>query len=210
MVTPSTPPTRNRLSDDRLDEIFEATLHVLAESGYDRMTLDAVAQRAHTSKATLYRRWQGKLPLVIDSLRSIKGMSTIPDTGSLREDLLTAYCSPGGLTDPAIIGSFGSVVSVLSRDDELATSFRAALVEPKAQDTLRIFERARDRGEISPDVPLDVICQAIAAVVLHRHLVLGAASDRDIVARIVDELVLPALRSTSSLQDSHRPSERSR
>ena len=60
--------TRPRVEGDREAEILEATLDVLGEVGYDRLTMDAVALRAKASKATLYRRWNGKVSLVIDAL----------------------------------------------------------------------------------------------------------------------------------------------
>src|SRR5580700_5639700 len=65
----------------------DATLALLAEIGYDRLTIDAVAARAHSSKATIYRRWSGKAELVVDALHSLKGSPPTPDTGSLRGDL---------------------------------------------------------------------------------------------------------------------------
>ena len=47
---------RPRVEGDREREILDAALEVLSEVGYDRLTMDAVAQRAKASKATLYRR----------------------------------------------------------------------------------------------------------------------------------------------------------
>ena len=65
-----------------------ATLESLAESGYDQLTIDAVAARARCSKATIYRRWPGKAALVITAVRRHAGQPAIaaPDTGSLRSD----------------------------------------------------------------------------------------------------------------------------
>src|SRR6202451_3503036 len=65
----------------------DAALALLAEIGYDRLTIDSVAARAHASKATIYRRWPGKAELVVDALTSLKGAPLVPDTGTLRGDL---------------------------------------------------------------------------------------------------------------------------
>src|SRR3954447_6644599 len=81
--------------------ILAATLEVLADVGYDRLTMDAVAARAKASKATLYRRWTNKVTLVIEALQHAKSPTDVPDTGSLREDLLAAFCGVGGLSDSA-------------------------------------------------------------------------------------------------------------
>jgi AcrR family transcriptional regulator len=58
-------------------------LELLAEIGYDRLTIDAVAARAHASKPTIYHRWSGKAELVVDALGCLKGAPPLPDTGSL-------------------------------------------------------------------------------------------------------------------------------
>src|SRR5271163_3763605 len=67
--------------------IRDAALDLLAEIGYDRLTMDAIAARAHASKATIYRRWPGKAALVVDALNCSKGSMLEPDTGSLEGDL---------------------------------------------------------------------------------------------------------------------------
>src|SRR5277367_6924805 len=65
----------------------DAALELLAEIGYDRLTIDSVAARAHASKTTIYRRWSGKAELVVDALNCLQRSRPAPDTGSLRGDL---------------------------------------------------------------------------------------------------------------------------
>src|SRR6478672_9467119 len=91
--------SRPRVEGDRELEIFDAALDVLADVGYDRLTMDAVAAAARASKATLYRRWSSKAALVIDALLSQKAPHEPADTGNLRDDLLATFCGMGGLTD---------------------------------------------------------------------------------------------------------------
>lgn len=184
---------RPRVDGDREQQIFHATLTVLAEMGYDNMTLDAVAAAAHASKATLYRRWNGKLPLVIDALKSMKASTSVPDTGNLRDDLLATYCSPGGVTDRASVDTFASVLSAVTRDPEFAAVFRAEIVEPKMVASRAIYRRAQDRGEIPADADIDLFAHSLAGIVLHRHYVLGNFPDDDLVARVLDQIILPAL-----------------
>ena len=88
--------------------------------------MDAVAAAARASKATLYRRWNGKVALVIDALISQKAPHDVPDTGSLRGDLLATFCGDGGLTDHSAVATFASVLTAISRDDEFAAAFRDA------------------------------------------------------------------------------------
>ncbi|MDO9497193.1 MAG: TetR/AcrR family transcriptional regulator [Nocardioides sp.] len=183
---------RPRIEGDRELEILDATLDALAELGYDRLTMDAVATRARASKATLYRRWNDKASLVIDALLSQKGPVTEPDTGTLRGDLLESFCGMGGLTDTHQIALFASVLTAITRDEEFAEAFRRDFIAPKAAIGRRIFERAEARGELGPDVDLDLFAPAVPGIVLHRLFLLGEAPDAALIARVVDQIILPA------------------
>ena len=79
---------RPRVEGEREDEILDATVTLLMEVGYDRLTMDAVAKEAHASKATLYRRWETKASLVVEALVRAKSAPHVADhdTGSLRTD----------------------------------------------------------------------------------------------------------------------------
>jgi AcrR family transcriptional regulator len=184
--------SRPRVEGDREQEIFDATLQVLEEVGYDRLTMDAVAEAAHASKATLYRRWNGKVALVIDALQSAKGFQEAPDTGTLRGDLLATFCGVGGLTDHSAVAMFASVLTAISRDVEFAAAFREKFVAPKAAIGRLIFERARDRGELREGIDLDLFAPALAGICLHRMFLMGLPPDRDLIARVVDQIILPA------------------
>src|SRR3954452_8735043 len=120
-MTPST--ERPRIEGDREQEILDATLEVLADVGYDRLTMDAVAARAKASKATLYRRWTNKVSLVVEALQHQKGPNVVPDTGSLRNDLRAVFCGSGGLTDQHTVAQFASVLTAIARDPEFAEAF---------------------------------------------------------------------------------------
>jgi AcrR family transcriptional regulator len=183
---------RPRVEGDRELEILEATLAILAEVGYDRLTMDAVASRAKASKATLYRRWSSKANLVIDALRHSKGPHEFPDTGSLRSDLQTAFCGMGGLTDPDTVAVFSSVLTAIARDPEFAEQFRQHFVEEKIELSRSVWERARDRGDLRDDVDLDLLAPALAGIVLHRVFLMGQLPDEDLITRVIDQIILPA------------------
>lgn len=192
------PATRPRVEGEREQQIFEAALAVLADVGYDRLTMDAVAHAARASKATLYRRWNSKVALVIDALKSTKGPTLIPDTGNLRDDLLQSYCGVGGLTDHSSVDTLASVLTAMTRDPEFAEAFRRDVIGPKVQATLRIYARAQARGEIRDDVDLELVGGALAGIVLHRHYMAGDFPDQNLIARVLDQIILPAVRPNSS------------
>lgn len=183
---------RPRIEGERELEILDATLEVLGDVGYDRLTMDAVATRAKASKATLYRRWNGKVSLVIDALLSVKTTPSQPDTGSLRGDLIESFCGMGGLTDPRSVATFASIVTAISRDQDFADAFREQVIGPKAQVSREIFERARERGEIADSVDIELLAPALAGIVLHRVYVMGPQPDADLITRVIDQIILPA------------------
>jgi AcrR family transcriptional regulator len=191
-MTPSEAATRPRVEGDRELEILEATLDVLADVGYDRLTMDAVATRAKASKATLYRRWTNKVSLVIDALLLTKDVEEVPDTGSLRADLLEMHCGQGGVTDERAVGVLASLITAVNKDPEFATAFRRDFIGPKVTIGRAAFERARDRGEIDPDVDIDLMAPALAGMVLHRTFILGEPPTESTIAALVDQIILPA------------------
>jgi AcrR family transcriptional regulator len=191
-VTPTETGTRPRVEGERELQILEATLEVLDEVGYDLLTMDAVASRAKASKATLYRRWKGKPELVVAAIMAHKGESVVPDTGTLRGDLLAAYCGAGGLNDPLAQSVLSAVVTAMGRDPEFAEVYRRDFIGPKIASSRAIYERARARGEVHPDADLEMLAPSLAGIVLHRAFLLGEAVTPDLVARVLDEVVLPA------------------
>ncbi|MBU2696348.1 TetR/AcrR family transcriptional regulator [Nocardioides sp. WV_118_6] len=185
--------TRPRVEGNREQEILDATLAVLVDMGYDRLTMDAVATKAKASKATLYRRWEGKAALVIDALMSQKTPLEVPtDTGSLRGDLLAVFCGSGGLTDDHQTSILGSVVTAIGRDAEFAAAFRERFVGPKVDVARQIYQRAHDRGELRDDLDLEILSAALPGIVLHRMFLLGEPATPDLIARVVDQVILPA------------------
>lgn len=185
---------RPRVEGEREAEILDATLTLLASVGYDRLTMDAVAAEARASKATLYRRWSSKPALVVDALLRTKEALQAPvvDTGSLREDLMQMACVHGGLTDARSAQVMAGVVTAIQRDPEFAEEFRTRVIAPKIAVIRGIFERARTRGEITADLDLDLLAPALPGIILHRSFVLGFPPDEQTVARVVDEIILPA------------------
>lgn len=187
-----TPIERPRVAGDRELEILDATLEVLSDVGYDRLTMDAVAARAKASKATLYRRWTNKVSLVVDALQHSKGPTQVPDTGSLRDDLRLLMCGEGGLGDPQSVAVFAAVLTAIVRDAEFGAAFRDQVVGPKIAASQQVWERARERGELREDADLSLLEPALAGIVLHRVFVMGETPDDELITRVIDQILLPA------------------
>jgi AcrR family transcriptional regulator len=192
---------RPRVEGAREDEILQTALQLLAEVGYDNLTMDAIASAARASKATLYRRWSSKVELVVDALDRMKAYSEQDpvDTGSLRSDLLAAACSAGGVTDEFGLSVLGSIVTAIQRDEEFAAAFRGHFVVKRVAYQRGIFQRAIDRGELPAGVEVDSLLFVLPALCLYRAYVLGEHVTPDIVTRVVDDVVMPAVYRQAQL-----------
>ncbi|GAA2753474.1 TetR/AcrR family transcriptional regulator [Amnibacterium kyonggiense] len=178
-------------------EILDAALDVLAETGYDAMSMDLVAARAKAGKATLYRRWPSKADLVIDAVTCMKQAQSriedLPDTGTLRGDLV-ALIRPHSMEEAERkMRVMGAVVSMLSRDPGLADAVNEAITEPRARLNRALIERAIARGEVSPRVDVDTVAHISPSMVAYRTLVQRKPVDREYLISLIDGVVLPAL-----------------
>jgi AcrR family transcriptional regulator len=180
-----------RPRDGRIDRaVHEATLALLDESGYLALSIEAVARRARVSRPAVYRRWPSKAALVVDALGAVAGTDPVPDTGSLRGDLLALTCSMAATYDtPAARRVVPGLLADLAHQPELAEQFLGAYVEPRRASTRRAFARAVERGEIPPVADLEVVCDLLAGPLLLRAFVLGRPTDEATAAAIVDAVV---------------------
>jgi AcrR family transcriptional regulator len=169
----------------------EAALVLLAEVGYDRLTMDGVAARARAAKTTIYRRWPGKAELVVDALTSLKGAPDIPDTGSLRQDLRALAES---ITSAE--SQFGAQVTIgmvnaLARDGELRRVFGEQFIAPRMAGFRTVFERAVARGEMPGGHDLDLLARLFPALALHQLVMSGELPGTRLACQIMDQVVYP-------------------
>ncbi|MCU1446897.1 TetR/AcrR family transcriptional regulator [Cryobacterium sp.] len=178
-------------------EILAAALEVLAETGFDGMTIDMVASRAKAGKATLYRRWPSKNELVIDAVACMKQgdlvPSRLPDTGTLRGDLV-AMIKPRSIDEAEKkMQIMAGLMSMLSAAPELAEAANAALVKPRAEVNRFLIQRAVDRGEISPRCDVETLCLVTPSMAAFRTLIERKPVDRDFLISLIDGVLLPAV-----------------
>lgn len=191
-------PRLGRRRDHTRDpEILAAALDVLAETGYDGMTIDLVAARAKAGKATLYRRWPSKAELVIDAVTCMKhddlDQGGLPDTGTLRGDLV-ALIRPHSIEDgERKLKLMAGLMSMLSRAPELAEAANAAIVQPRAAVNRIVMRRAVDRGEIAATCDIETLSLVAPSMVAYRVLILRQPANRDFLVSLIDGVILPAV-----------------
>jgi AcrR family transcriptional regulator len=179
----------------REQAILDAALELLMEVGYDRLSMDALAERARAGKATIYRHWSGKAQVVAEAVRRLKGdrITDFPSTGSLRGDLqaaLTSMCGSFTDTESAILVG---VLSAMRTDPELATLVRTQMLDDKKGSFDAIIERAVGRGELPPGTCAALVEEVIPALLMTRLVIMGQPIDADYATHVVEDIVLPML-----------------
>lgn len=190
------PGPRGRQRDKALDpEILRAALDVLTETGYERMTMDAVAARAKTGKATIYRRWASKAHLVVDAIATAGRIgnttANLPDTGSLRGDLRALAATSSRKENRTILEMMAGLISALPHHSDLAAIVRDQLIAPRTAQMRDVLERAAARGEITPGRNLDTLSLVAPAMTVYWLMIANKPIDKAFFAVLVDEILLP-------------------
>jgi AcrR family transcriptional regulator len=165
------------------------------EVGYDRFSMDALAERAKAGKATIYRHWSGKAQIVAAAVRRLKMdvLAEPVDTGSLRGDLLgelTQMCTSVTTEDAALVAG---VMSAMRTDPELAHLVRTQVIESKRGKFQGIIDRAVSRGELPAGSQPDPVDEVIPAMLMNRLVIQGEPLDEAFATHMVDDIVLPLL-----------------
>ncbi|KRE23055.1 TetR/AcrR family transcriptional regulator [Agromyces sp. Soil535] len=201
---PSVEPVRGRSTSTlgrkrdhtRDPQILEAAVDVLAETGFDGMTIDMVAARAKAGKATIYRRWPSKADLVLDAVACMKAGELdpehLPDTGTLRGDLV-AMIRPRSIEEgERKLRIMGGLFGMIANSPELADAVHAAIIEPRVAVNRLFLRRAIERGEISPDCDVETLAVLASAMAAFRVLVQKQPVDAEYLISLIDGVLLPA------------------
>jgi AcrR family transcriptional regulator len=183
-------------SEEAHRAILDAALELLVEVGYSGLTVEGIANRAGVGKATIYRRWASKLPLVIEAFGQLPALEDA-DTGDLVTDLermLRSYLevfssSPLGAVVPSLAGE-------LPHNPELMALF-APLVRSRRQPLIRALQRGVARGEIPPDTDLDLAADLVVGPITVRLFFSRVRISPKLVPAIV-RLALDGIRGSRS------------
>lgn len=194
-MTEASTTRRSRITPEREAELYAAVLDLLREVGYDALTMDAVAARTRSSKATLYRQWGGKPELVVKAIRHTKpGNVSEIDTGSLRGDLHTLTSQEDDCTMQQNAALMRGLFMAVHGNPDLLQAFKELLIEPEMEEFRRIVRRAVDRGEVRADRPaLDYVVHMLVGAFATRTLIDDMPPTKAFLTSYIDAVVLPAL-----------------
>ncbi|MBP2582694.1 MULTISPECIES: TetR/AcrR family transcriptional regulator [unclassified Streptomyces] len=186
---------RSRLTPERESELYGAVLDLLREVGYDALTMDAVAARTHSSKATLYRQWGSKPELVARALRDNKpaDLSQI-DTGTLRGDFQELVDRSDDCQMERDSALMRGLAHAVHTNPDLHRALRELLIEPEMNGLDEVLRRAVRRGEVDAGNPaLKLVPHMLIGAFIARPLIDDQPVDHAFLKTYVNAVVLPSL-----------------
>jgi AcrR family transcriptional regulator len=187
--------------------IVHATIQILVQDGYDGLTMAGVAQRAGVSTATLYRRYESKVDLVVGCITTLKDQFHEPvDTGSLAGDIRALVLEGCAAFSSESAGLMKALIGEVQRNPELGEAMRERMLSQRNDHGLRLIELAVERGEIAPPADPELALQMIMGPFVFRSLVTGEPVDGE----FADHLCTLALRLLGATDDPGSAAEAAR
>jgi AcrR family transcriptional regulator len=182
------PPGRPR-SERARRAILQAANELLENEGFTAVTVEAIAERAGVSKATVYRWWPNRAAVVMDGfLSTVSSEVPFPHTGHAREDIRLHMRR---LTE-ALSGKIGQTVAALiaegQADPELAEALRSRWLSVRRAEAREILELGIERGELREDLDPEVAVDILYGPIYYRLLVAHAPVDEDFAGILAEHI----------------------
>lgn len=148
--------------------ILQATLALLAEIGFDAMSIEAIAARAGVGKTTIYRRYVSKEELVADAIENMREEVVIPNTGNLWGDIDALIENAAQITlSPLGRQTVAMIISSASSNSQFAQIYWTKYLQPRRQAFAIVLERAKARNEIQPEIDPNLVFDMVSGVMLY-------------------------------------------
>lgn len=183
---------RGRARDPEVNEaILAATMDLLAEIGYARLTMDQVAVRARVGKASAYLRWPNKVALVAEAIQHRAAVvPDVPDTGSLREDMRT-FLRALLRSKSAAQRALAAVTGEIASNPELAKAWRQGVAGRLLARVRELVQRAVARGELPASSDVELLSLVPLTLLQSWRQGHDQSPDDTVVERIVDQFFTP-------------------
>jgi AcrR family transcriptional regulator len=190
------------LQADVTEAIRQAFFAELAECGYGRLSIEAVARRAGVGKPAIYRRWRSKQDMAVALISEVAwAYLDMPDTGSLEGDVIAfLHAEYAVLTDRLAKAIIPDVLSEANRNDDLAATLLRTVRDPRRARAAAIIRRAIERGEVADTLNTDLALDVLAGPLYWRlSVVHQPVGDAELVQLV--EMIMGAFTYVSALPD---------
>jgi AcrR family transcriptional regulator len=171
--------------------ILTSTLRILQEHGYGGLTIEGVAADANVGRPTIYRRWPSKAALAVAALVTSNRLALpVPDTGSLRRDLIAVQRHQVELMNsPESRRITAGLIADLATDPELADIYLDQYVAPRRAEVWQVLQRGVDRRELAADTDFAFVYDLLMGPLFMRAVVWGQPLAPDAAERTTDVVI---------------------
>jgi AcrR family transcriptional regulator len=173
-------------SEESEEAILAATIQLLSEKPLRSISMEEIARTAGVGKATIYKWWPSKAYVALDAfLRKTNQMVPVPDTGSVRRDILEQVRSLMVFYRSLAGRVLGQFVAEAQSDKEFAALYRERFLKPRREATGVVFDRGVKRGELDLYLNRELVLDMIYGPAVYRLMVGHAPLE----AKLADEMV---------------------
>ncbi|MFH8785369.1 TetR/AcrR family transcriptional regulator [Streptomyces roseoverticillatus] len=165
-------PDASRRSERSRRAILDAALELVGESGFAKLTIEAIAARAGVGKQTIYRWWPSKAAVLFEACvpEGIDPASIeLPDTGDIAADLKTVLrATVDDLNDARLDAPTRALTAETANDPELGRALTEKVLEPQLQAYVRRLRAAQEAGQVDPDTDVRIALELLVGPLFHR------------------------------------------
>lgn len=183
------PATGRRRNTRAHAAILDATMELLTAVGYQELSIESVAARAGVGKATIYRWWQGKGPLVLEAIHSRVPLAAVALTGDPRADLRAVIQVAADTYGADVVGSTLPALASSIETDSPSGDLLWQFLSPQRDLARRILHHAAAVGAVPPDIDIELVIDLCIGTVLYRALIGGTGVDADMIERLTSLIV---------------------
>lgn len=183
-------------SEEARRRTIEATVDTLLELGADGLTVEEIAARSGVAKSTIYRHFGCREHLLVEAVRSCIVEQPTPDSGSLAQDLTELFTRYDESEETKRLNELFPLLLDASRRDPAMREVMEVLLLERQRPMRTVLKLAQARGEIDPDLDLDIAVAMLIGPFTYRRMVQDAEITEDFVATVVPGGIA-ALRSTA-------------
>lgn len=178
----------------------------MAERGIDATSMDAIAQRAGVSKATIYNHWQDKEALVLDAMADLHGHHERPafDSGDTRADMIAVLIYQPAQKRAALQQRITPhLVAYSALHPKFGDAWRHQAMEPPRRELTRLIEQGIRRGELLPQLDMSFSLAMLIGPVVYRHIF--QRSDSNLAANLPERIVDAFWRAFGTAANKRSP-----
>jgi AcrR family transcriptional regulator len=190
--------------EDARARILQSALQILESTCFENATVEAIAERAGASKATIYRWWPNKAAVFIEAMREAAAIELpFPDTGDVEQDIRLQLQNFVKLLTGRRGGTFRAFIAAAQSDPGVAEAFRTLWIKPRRAQAHEAFERHRAAGRLPATIDIEVLIDVLYGP-LYFRLMAGHRPLNQQAAEGIAEVALAAIRGE---QTAAQPSE---